>query len=113
MDHSLPVLNRDEALTRLEGDVELWGEIRDIWLEDIDTLMDGVRKSLESRLPDGIRRAAHALKGPSANVGVTRVASVAKDIELSAMAADWKALAEFVKALAAEVEQAKRQMVEA
>lgn len=113
METSLPVLNRDEALGRLEGDVELWNEIRNIWLEDIGNLMDGVAKALRSQAPDGLRRAAHALKGASANVGAVRVASVAKQIEIAAMSAEWDGLTNFVSLLGSEVEEAKRQLEEA
>lgn len=107
MDPSLPVLNRDEALGRLEGDVELWSEIRDIWLEDVESLMEGVDRALGSQAADTLRRASHALKGASANVGAVRVASLAKSIELTALSADWKTLTESVAALRAEVEEAK------
>ena len=113
MDASLPVLNRDEALGRLEGDVELWNEIRTIWLEDIGNLMDGVAKALQAQATDGLRRAAHALKGASANVGATRVAAVAKQIELASVAGDWPALTNFVANLDSEVDEAKRQLGEA
>ena len=110
MDASLPVLSREEALGRLEGDVELWNEIRDIWLEDADALMEGVTKALDSRLPDALRRAAHALKGASANVGATRVAAAAKRVELESPAADWSSLTVGVATLKAEVEAARRQL---
>jgi two-component system, sensor histidine kinase and response regulator len=113
MDSSLPVLNRDEALGRLEGDVELWNEIRAIWLEDIGNLMVGVGNAHRSRNPDGLRRAAHALKGASANVGAVRVAAVAKQIEIAAMSAEWDVLTNFVNILEAEVEDAKRHLGEA
>ena len=110
MDHSLPVLSRDEALGRLEGDTELWGEIRDIWVEDADAMMDGVAKALEAKAADALRRAAHALKGSSANVGATRVAMLAKSIELSALESNWTLLTDHVVKLRAEVEEAKRQL---
>ncbi len=110
MDPNLPVLNREEALGRLEGDVELWGEIRDIWLEDVESLMDGVDRALGSKSPDGLRRASHALKGASANVGAVRVAATAKTIEINALASEWKALTESVEILRNEVEQAKIQL---
>jgi HPt (histidine-containing phosphotransfer) domain-containing protein len=113
MDPSLPVLNRDEALGRLEGDVELWNEIRNIWLEDIGSLMDGVAKALQTQVPDALRRAAHALKGASANVGAVRVASVAKQIEIASLSGDWNTLTNFVTSLGSEVEEAKRQLGEA
>lgn len=113
MDPSLPVLNRDEALGRLEGDVELWNEIRDIWMEDIGNLMEGVSKALVAKAPDGLRRAAHALKGASANVGAARVAAVAKRIELAAVSGDWDTLANFVADLGREVDEARRLLGEA
>lgn len=113
MEPPLPVLNRDEALGRLDGDVELWNEIRTIWLEDVGNLMFGVARALQSKAPDGLRRAAHALKGASANVGAVRVAAVAKQLEIAAMSADWDALTNFVASLGAEVEEAKRQLGEA
>lgn len=113
MDASLPVLSRDEALGRLEGDVELWNEIRDIWLEDVQNLMDGVSKALDSHVPDALRRAAHALKGASANVGAARVAALAKTIELDASEADWDALGSGVERLRQEVEAARRQLEKA
>jgi HPt (histidine-containing phosphotransfer) domain-containing protein len=113
MDPALPVLDRDEALGRLEGDVELWNEIRDIWLEDIGNLMDGVSKALQSRASDGLRRAAHALKGASANVGATRVAAVARQIELASTPGDWGTLADLVAHLGREVEEAKKRLGEA
>jgi len=110
MDSNLPVLSREEALDRLDGDIELWGEIRDIWLEDVGSLIDGVGKALDSRNADGLRRASHALKGASANVGATRVAAVAKNIELTALAADWGALTDLVTRLRGEVEEARTQL---
>lgn len=113
MDDSLPVLSRDEALARLEGDVELWGEIRDIWLEDVGTLMDGVTRALEATAADALRRAAHALKGASANVGATRVAAQAKTIELTALAEDWDNLTDCVDSLRVEVEEASKQLAAA
>jgi HPt (histidine-containing phosphotransfer) domain-containing protein len=113
MDPKLPVLSRDEALERLEGDVELWGEIRDIWLEDVGNLINGVDKALDTRNADGLRRAAHALKGASANVGATRVAGMARMIELSALAADWPMLTEYVVQLRLEIEEARTQLEKA
>ncbi len=110
MDPTLPVLARDEALARLEGDVDLWNEIRDIWLEDAPSLLAGVTKALQDQSSDGIRRAAHALKGASANVGAVRVAAVAKRIEIAAPECSWGELANFVKALGAEIEDAKHRM---
>lgn len=101
------IIDKEEALGRLEGDLELWNEIREIWLEDVDSLHQAVLATFESRTPDGLRRAAHAIKGASANVGAIRLASVAREIEMQSPAADWAQLATQVERLGKEVESAK------
>lgn len=106
----LPVLDKDEALGRLEGDLELWNEIREIWLEDVDNLFSAVSTALESRTADGLRRAAHALKGASANVGAALLAAAARDIELASPEADWPVLAAAVADLGRKLETTKRSL---
>ncbi|MBK9578291.1 MAG: Hpt domain-containing protein [Fibrobacterota bacterium] len=106
------VIDKEEALGRLEGDLELWNEIREIWLEDVDALHQAVLTTFEGKAPDGLRRAAHAIKGASANVGAVRLASVARDLELQSPAADWTSLAQHVDQLGREVENAKKALKE-
>ncbi|HNY32242.1 MAG TPA: Hpt domain-containing protein [Fibrobacteria bacterium] len=106
------VIDKDEALGRLEGDLELWNEIREIWLEDVDALHQAVVDTFRQKTPDGLRRAAHAIKGASANVGAVRLASVARELELQSPSADWTALADHVARLTREVEIAKKALAE-
>lgn len=101
------ILDKEEALGRLEGDLELWNEIRVIWLEDVDGLFEEVTAKLGERSPDGLRRAAHALKGASANVGAARLASVARELEMSALQGAWPDLEALVGRLGKEVEAAR------
>jgi HPt (histidine-containing phosphotransfer) domain-containing protein len=103
----LPVLDKEASLVRLDGDLELWNEIRDIWLEDVGNLLAAVRTALEARSPDGLRRAAHAIKGASANVGAVRVASVAREMEDAAPDSDWDALGTTMRNLSLETESAR------
>jgi len=103
----LPVLDKEASLVRLDGDTELWNEIRDIWMEDIQNLIAAVRTALEAQSPDGLRRAAHAIKGASANVGAVRVAAVARDMEHAAPDADWDALGTAMRTLSDETESAR------
>jgi HPt (histidine-containing phosphotransfer) domain-containing protein len=103
----LPVLDKEASLVRLDGDTDLWNEIREIWMEDIRNLLAAVVTALEARSSDGLRRAAHAIKGASANVGAVRVAAVARDMEHAAPDADWDALGTAMRALSAETESAR------
>ncbi|MBK8801367.1 MAG: Hpt domain-containing protein [Fibrobacteres bacterium] len=106
------VIDKEEALGRLEGDIELWNEIREIWLEDVDALHQALLATFVEKASDGLRRAAHAIKGASANVGAVCLASVARDLELQAPAGDWTALAGHVDQLGKEVEMAKKALSE-
>ena len=103
----LPVVEKDEALGRLDGDVELWDEIRTIWLDDVPNLLASVRTALDARSCDGLRRAAHALKGASSNVGAVRVVASARDLERASLQADWPALEQMVLRLSEETESAR------
>ena len=108
----LPVLDKEASLVRLDGDTELWNEIRDIWMEDIQNLIAAVRTALEAQSADGLRRAAHAIKGASANVGAVRVAAVARDMEHAAPDADWDVLGTAMRDLSAETESAREALSE-
>ena len=106
----LPVVDKAEALSRLDGDIELWEEIREIWLSDVGSLIDSVEGALAARSAEALRRAAHALKGASANVGASRVSAAAREVEGSAPGADWPALEALVAALRFETETARREL---
>ena len=106
MDSMIPVIDHHGAMGRLDGDEELWNEIRSIWVEDVPQMMDSVRGALGAGDAEKLRRAAHALKGASANVGAARVAECARQIELASPAADWARLGEEVARLGDEVDRA-------
>lgn len=106
MDSTIPVIDRRGAMERLDNDEELWNEIRAIWVEDVPQMLGAVRETLVSRNPDGLRRAAHALKGASSNVGAVRVAEQARSIETTAIDSDWPALTDNVAKLGEEVDRA-------
>lgn len=106
----LLVVDKDEALGRLDGDLELWDEIRAIWLDDVPNLFAAVRGALDIRSCDGLRRASHALKGASANVGAARVAAVARDVERASPQGDWAALEQAVRKLSDEIDAARAEL---
>ncbi|MCB9496632.1 MAG: Hpt domain-containing protein [Fibrobacteria bacterium] len=107
MDPNIPVVDRDGAMERLDGDEELWGEIRSIWIEDSPQMLSAVLVASSGRSSDGLRRAAHALKGASSNVGATRVAEAARLLEAAAPSEAWETLDLQVESLRREVDAAK------
>jgi len=63
----------------------------DLYLTTAGALVGRATVALAARDADGLRRAAHGLKGSSGNVGATEVASAASELELTATDADWPA----------------------
>lgn len=106
MNENIQVVDHKGAMERLDNDQELWDEIRAIWVEDAPAMLQGVRDAFAEASQDGLRRAAHALKGASSNVGATRVAEAARVLEAEAMTADRDSLSARVAELEAEVERA-------
>lgn len=106
MDPSIPVIDHKGAMERLDGDEELWGEIRTIWVEDVPNMLEAVREAFASGDPDKLRRAAHALKGASSNVGATRVAESARMLETNALSGERTVLGAEVDRLSEEVARA-------
>ena len=105
-----PVLDKEEALARLDGDLELWEEIRSIWLSDAGDLLDSVLAAARSKSADALRRAAHAMKGASANVGACRVSAAARAVEVAAPEMDWSRLESLVEVLRAETSRALEEL---
>lgn len=106
MDEKIPVIDHDGAMERLDGDEELWKEIRTIWVEDVPQMLEAVRLALGSKDAEKLRRAAHALKGASSNVGAARVAESARRVEVEAPSSEWVGLEAAVDELGREVSRA-------
>jgi HPt (histidine-containing phosphotransfer) domain-containing protein len=63
----------------------------ELYLTTAGALVERATAALAARDADGLRRAAHGLKGSSGNVGATEVASAASELERTATDADWPA----------------------
>ena len=77
-----------ELRDRLDGDETLMREVLAIYLEDSPTLLDTLKKALDAGEPESLAKAAHTLKGSSANVAAERLRSQAYELEQKARAGD-------------------------
>ncbi len=87
----------DEALlARCLGDRSLADRVLQKFLSRLPNDADKIRVAFDDHNRDGVRRAAHALKGAAANVGATGIATIATEIERVARdsAAEWEATVE-------------------
>ena len=87
----LPVFDRPGMLERLMNDEALAAIILDRFRESAPRQVAAVRTALAAGDADGIRRAAHSLKGAAANVGGERVRRAAFELEQAGQAGDLQA----------------------
>ncbi|MFQ6096531.1 MAG: response regulator [Armatimonadota bacterium] len=78
---SQAALDVDEALRKVEGDMQLLAELAEVFLEDYPRLLGELRSHVVTRRPDGVQRAAHALKGSAGNFAANGVYEAALRLE--------------------------------
>ena len=80
--------NRAEALNRAAGDEELLAQIVGIFLQETPALLENIGTYLDAGDHERAFRAAHTLKGSSANLSASAVSSAARTLELAARHGD-------------------------
>ena len=74
-------VNLKELLERVDGDTAFIGELSEVFKEDYPRQMDAARSCLRDQDAQGLKRAAHGLKGALANLAATRAMETAAAIE--------------------------------
>ena len=92
-----------KELIDLFGDREEVRDLFDEFFADLPARLETLRTGLKSLTVDEVNRAAHALKGSSANLGATQVTETARKIEESARAKTLDGSANNLKRLEAEL----------
>ncbi len=78
------VFDYQDCLTRLGGDTQLFNDILDIFLEDAPQLLEQAHSSLASGDAETLSRAAHTIRGLSANFAAAAVVAASYAVELHA-----------------------------
>ncbi len=76
-----PLLAVEEALERIDGDVPMFLQLGEVFLEELDQSLQNVRDAVAAGDPDQQRLHAHSLKGAAAIVGAERLRAVAYHME--------------------------------
>lgn len=90
----LKVFDREEALERLDDDVELLDELIEIFLEDTPALVEELRQAIVQGDALVSERLAHSLKGAALNLSCMRMQQIAREMEAAARAHTMDAVAE-------------------
>jgi two-component system sensor histidine kinase/response regulator len=99
-------LDRTALLDRVEGDMELLGEIIELFKEDSARQVAAIRDALDTKQAEVVRRAAHTLKGTCGNLGVPQAAATALELEKLAAAGDISGAQDRFRLLEEEIQRA-------
>jgi two-component system, sensor histidine kinase and response regulator len=75
------VLLRSLEDVQMEGEPDLIVELIDLFIEDTPQKLFALQRGLDASEPLAVRRAAHNLRGSSANMGARRMAAVCVELE--------------------------------
>jgi two-component system, sensor histidine kinase and response regulator len=92
-------LDRQLALSRVGGDLELLREIAVLFVEDCPRALAEIREAVERQDPAKLESAAHAMKGSVANFGAQAAVEAAFQLEQMGRARQMGAAAETLRAL--------------
>jgi two-component system, sensor histidine kinase and response regulator len=82
------VCEPEAAVERLGGDLQLYRELVQSFLDDSAGLLPRLASALAAGDCDGVHRAAHCLKGTAATCGAIAVANVCAELERTALEKD-------------------------
>jgi HPt (histidine-containing phosphotransfer) domain-containing protein len=88
-----PRLDSAGAIANLAGDHMLYGQVVEVFLEDVSTQISDLAAAIAAADHDVARRLAHTLKGMAATVGAERLRLCALALEQACKAGDAAAIA--------------------
>jgi HPt (histidine-containing phosphotransfer) domain-containing protein len=80
-DASLPALDIDDPLKRMDGDRDLWNELLQLVTEEWPKNKAEMQSALDKADCTLFQRLAHSLRGASANLGALRLSRAACELE--------------------------------
>jgi HPt (histidine-containing phosphotransfer) domain-containing protein len=78
----------DALLARVDGDIAIFDELCDLFLEDAPKRLVQIRRAIDARDARGVQAAAHAFKGAASVFEADEVVTVARRLEHQAAVGD-------------------------
>ncbi len=107
MEQTAPILDLRYLNEVTSGDKKFIADILSDYLREMDSYLSELDTSLKERSLGTALRAAHTIKGASANVGATRVRDLASKIESQAQKGSFEGGVALVKLLQSEIHRVK------
>ena len=95
-------------LARVDGDIELLGELNGIFVTEYPKLLTQVREAMTEGNGDALGKASHTVKGMLANLGAKSAAEAALRLEKMGTGNDLSGADEAYAALEKEIERFSR-----
>jgi two-component system sensor histidine kinase/response regulator len=86
--HSLPAVNADELLDRLDGDRAFLAELTELFRADYPRQIGAIHEAIQSNDASGVKHASHALKGALSNLAATEAREMAAKLERLGLSGD-------------------------
>ena len=88
-DEGLPDMNLEDCLDRREGDRDLVTELAGMVIAELPQLVVDMRRAVDSRDADTLRRRAHSLVGMAGNLSAVALQTLGRQLGPAAVAGDW------------------------
>lgn len=108
----VPAMNRELALSRIGGDLDLLKEIAQLFLDDSERMLREIRLGVQARDPAALDSAAHTLKGCVSNFGAQRLYDAALALERMGRNKDLRGVDPAFAALESELHQLETELRE-
>jgi two-component system, sensor histidine kinase and response regulator len=111
-DHSLRTSNNSinvpQLLDRLDGDRALLAELVDLFRADFPGNLSALQRAIDQQDANGLRSAAHTLKGALAHLSAMKASSLAAELEAIGKSQDWLRAQATLDHLAQEINSGMR-----
>ncbi len=101
------VIDREDLMERIGGDMELLDELLELFDEDYPDLMGEIRTAIAEQDGERLKRAAHTLKGAVGNFAAVKAHQLALELEKKGEAGEFSNATHLVDQLDAAVQEFK------
>ncbi len=105
-----PAVNLAAVMARLGDDRELLAELAGLYLEDEPSLLEQLEAAVARGEAEGVRRAAHTIKGSVANFAAARAQAAAFALEQAGRADDLASAEALLDTLRAELTLVRQEL---
>jgi two-component system sensor histidine kinase/response regulator len=102
---SAGVLDRSGLLERVDGDLELLGDLIGLFKDDSVRQLAAIRDAIDKNQAEVVKLAAHTLKGTCGNLGAPEAAAVASELEKLAATGNLTRANDCLRALETQIQR--------